>query len=220
MLKLTTHCTTTKRVFIANFELAGSSLSRKHDLATFEHKRLNWTWTLCSQSRPLLDTEWLYEDVNGYKIINIYKPPQRDCKHLTYECFLTQLFTLMTFNSTHTERGYNNNTADGYSLTTCANFIGLALLYNRKDTDLYNPKDPNSYHPISLLCVSYKILSMLIHACVKPIINPLLLAKQSGFRRWRSTMHQADLLTQKIEDCFEAKRKAVPCRTCTSDSGL
>ena len=40
------HCTTSKRRVIANFELAESSLSRKHGLAVYVHERLNWT--LCS----------------------------------------------------------------------------------------------------------------------------------------------------------------------------
>ena len=67
-----THCTTTERLFIANFELAGSSLNKKHSLiATFVNKRLNWT--SCSQSLLTSDTERLCVDVNGYKIVKIYK---------------------------------------------------------------------------------------------------------------------------------------------------
>ena len=41
--------------------------------------------------------------------------------------------------------------------------------------------DPNSYQPISLLCVPYKILERLIYACVEPLINPLLPKEQAGF---------------------------------------
>ena len=43
--------------------------------------------------------------------------------------------------------------------------------------------DPKSYRPISLLCVSYKILERLIYARVKPLIDPLLSKEQAGFRR-------------------------------------
>ena len=68
--------------------------------------------------------------------------------------------------------------------------------------------DPKSYRPISLLCVPYKILERLIYARVEPIIDPFLPAEQAGFRRGRSTVDQAVLLTQDIEDCFEAKKKA------------
>ena len=65
--------------------------------------------------------------------------------------------------------------------------------------------DPKSYHPISLLCVPYKILERLIYACVEPLIDPLLPKEQAGFRRGKSTVV---LLTQNIEDSFEAKKKA------------
>ena len=68
--------------------------------------------------------------------------------------------------------------------------------------------DPKSYRPISLLCVSYKILERLIYARVKPLIDPLLPKEQAGFRRGKSTVDQVVLLTQNIEDSFEAKKKA------------
>ena len=67
--------------------------------------------------------------------------------------------------------------------------------------------DPKSYQPISLLCVPYKILERLIYACVEPLIDPLLPKEQAGFRRGKSTVDQVVLLTQNIEDSFEAKKK-------------
>ena len=69
-------------------------------------------------------------------------------------------------------------------------------------------EDPNSYRPISLVCVPYKILERLIYARVKPLIDPLLPKQQAGFRRGKSTVDQVVLLTQNIEDSFEAKKKA------------
>ena len=68
--------------------------------------------------------------------------------------------------------------------------------------------DPKIYRPISTLCVSYKILERLIHACVEPIVDPLLPREQAGFQRGRSTVDQTVLLTQNIENSFEAKKKA------------
>jgi len=38
-----THCTTADKLVIPNFSLAGSILSRNHGLATFVHKRLEWS---------------------------------------------------------------------------------------------------------------------------------------------------------------------------------
>ena len=69
-------------------------------------------------------------------------------------------------------------------------------------------RDPQSYLPISLLCVPYKILDRLIYARVKPLIDPLLPKEQAGFRRGKSTVDQVVLLTQNIEDSFEAKKNA------------
>ena len=46
-----------------------------------------------------------------------------------------------------------------------------------------------------------------IYACVKPLIDPLLPKEQAGFRSGKSTVDQVVLLTQNIEDSFEAKKK-------------
>ena len=70
--------------------------------------------------------------------------------------------------------------------------------------------DLKSYRPISLLGVLCKILGMLIQARVEPLIDPLLPKEQDGFRRGKSTVDQVVLLTQNIEDSFEAKKKAGP----------
>ena len=68
-----THCTDAEKLVLPNYQLAGSSLSRKHGLATFVHERLRYT--LLDQSLPTSEIEWLCVDVNGYKIVNVYKPP-------------------------------------------------------------------------------------------------------------------------------------------------
>ena len=68
-----THCITTEKLVITNFELQESSLSKKFDFDTFVHEQLNWI--LYSQYPPKSDTKWLCVDVDGHKIINIYKPP-------------------------------------------------------------------------------------------------------------------------------------------------
>ena len=68
--------------------------------------------------------------------------------------------------------------------------------------------DPKSYRLISLLCVPYKILERLIYARIEPIVDPLLPGEQAGFRHGKSTVDQVVLLTQNIEDSFEAKKKA------------
>ena len=67
-----THCTSAQKLVLPDYQLAEFSLSRKHGLATFVHKRLKWTFF--DQSPPTSETEWLYVDVGGYKIVNVYKP--------------------------------------------------------------------------------------------------------------------------------------------------
>ena len=69
-------------------------------------------------------------------------------------------------------------------------------------------EDPQSYRPISLLCVSYKIFKRLIYNRVEPIVDPLLPKERAAFRHGKSTVNQVVLLTQNIEDSFEIKKKA------------
>ena len=69
-------------------------------------------------------------------------------------------------------------------------------------------EDPKSYRPISLLCIPYKILERLIYARIEPIVDSLFPGEQAGFRYGKSTVDQVVLLTQNIEESFEAKKKA------------
>ena len=69
-------------------------------------------------------------------------------------------------------------------------------------------ENPQSYCPISLLCVPYKILERLVYNCVKPIVDPLLPKEQAEIRRKKSTGDLVALLMQNIENSFEAKKKA------------
>ena len=66
--------------------------------------------------------------------------------------------------------------------------------------------DPKSYRAISLLCVPCKVLERLIYARIEPLIDPLLPKEQAGFRSGKSTVDQVVLLTQNIENTFEAKK--------------
>jgi len=62
--------------------------------------------------------------------------------------------------------------------------------------------ESNSYHPMSLLCVPFKILERLIYARVKTIIGPLIPQEQAGSRHWMSAVDQVTLLTKDIEYSF------------------
>ena len=68
-----THCTDAEKLVLPNYQLAGSSLSRKHGLATFVHERLRYTFL--DQFPLTSEIERLCVDIDGYKIVNVYKPP-------------------------------------------------------------------------------------------------------------------------------------------------
>ena len=80
-----THCTDAENLVLPNHQPAGSSLSRKHGLATFVHERLRYT--LLNQSQLTSKIEWLCVDVDGYKIVNVYKPPPTRLRFLYHPVF-------------------------------------------------------------------------------------------------------------------------------------
>ena len=93
-----THCTDAEKLVLPNYQLAGSSLSRKHGLATFVHERLRYT--LLDQSPLTLEIEWLCVDVDGYKIVNVYKPPPTQLQTLDlpvypHPCLYAGNFTIV-----------------------------------------------------------------------------------------------------------------------------
>ena len=96
---------------LSNYQLAGFSLSRKHGLATFVHERLQWT--LYDQSPTTSETEWLCVDVDGYKIVNIYKPLPTRLQVSELPVFTHPCLYAGDFNCPHVDWGYNTNSADG-----------------------------------------------------------------------------------------------------------
>ena len=87
-----THCTDAEKLVLPHYQLAESSLSRKHGLATFVNERLRYT--LLDQSPLTSEIEWLCVDVDGYKIVNVYKPPPTRLRTLDLPVFLTPVCTL------------------------------------------------------------------------------------------------------------------------------
>ena len=96
-----THCTDAEKLVLPNYQLAGSSLSRKHGLATFVHKRLKYT--LLDQSPPTSKIEWLCVDVDGYKIVNVYKPPPTRLRTLDLPVFPHPCLYAGDFNCRHAD---------------------------------------------------------------------------------------------------------------------
>ena len=98
-----THCTDAEKLVLPNYQLAGSSLSRKHGLVTFVHERLRYT--LLDQSPPTSEIEWLCVDVDGYKIVNVYKPPPTRLRTLDLPMFLNTCLNAGNFNCRHADWG-------------------------------------------------------------------------------------------------------------------
>ena len=94
-----THCTDAEKLVLPNYQLAGSSLSRKHGLATFVHERLRYT--LLDQSPPTSEIEWLCVDVDGYKIVNVYKPSPTRLRTLDLPVFPHPCLYAGDFNCRH-----------------------------------------------------------------------------------------------------------------------
>ena len=96
-----THCTSADKLVLPNYQLAGFSSSRKHGLATFVHKRLKWT--IKNQSSPTSEIEWLCVDVDGYNIINVYKPPPTRLQASNLPVFPHPCLYAGDFNSPHAD---------------------------------------------------------------------------------------------------------------------
>ena len=123
-----THCTDAEKLLLLNYQLAGCSLSKKRGLAMLVHERLRYT--LLDQSPPTSEIEWLCVDVDGYKIVNVYKPPPT----LDLSVFPRPCLYAGNFNCRHVDWSYDDNSPDGECLAGWASINCLALIYNAKDT--------------------------------------------------------------------------------------
>ena len=69
------------------------------------------------------------------------------------------------------------------------------------------PERAESYRPIALLSVCYKLLEKLLYNRLSPILNPGIPVEQAGFRPGRNCCDQVLALTSFIESGFEKKTK-------------
>ena len=127
-----THCTDAEKLVLLNYQLAGSFLSRKHDLATFVHEQLRYT--LLDQSPLTSEVEWLCVDVDGYKIVNVYKPLPMQFQTLDLPVLPHPCLYAGNFNCNHADWVYDDNSLDGECLAGWASINCLALQYNAKDS--------------------------------------------------------------------------------------
>ena len=72
-------------------------------------------------------------------------------------------------------------------------------------------EDPQSYRPISLLCVPYKILERLIYNRVELIVDPLLPKEQDDFDTKSLAWIRSFCLRKTLRVLLRQKRSLVPC---------
>ena len=71
--------------------------------------------------------------LDGYKIVNVYKPPPTRLRTLNLPVFPHSCLYAGDFNCRHADWGYDDNNPDGECLVGWASINCLALLYNAKD---------------------------------------------------------------------------------------
>ena len=106
-------------------------LSRKHGFDTFVHDRLKWN--LVDQSPAKLETEWLCVDVNGYRIVNVYKSPPTRLQASDLPVFPHHVFYAGDFNCPHVNWGYRTSSDNGECLVDWASPNGLVPPHDTKD---------------------------------------------------------------------------------------
>ena len=126
------HYTCADKLTIPDFTLAGSSLSRKHCLATFVHDRMKWTLVATSE------TEWLCVDVDGYRIVNVYKPPHTRLQASDLPVFPHPVLYAGDFNCSHVNWGYRTSSADRECLVAWSSLSGLVPLHDPKDVATFH----------------------------------------------------------------------------------
>ena len=73
-------------------------------------------------------------DVDGYKLVNVYKPLPMQLQSLDFPMFPHPCLYGGNFNCHHADWGYDDNSLDNECLAGWASINCLALLYNAKDT--------------------------------------------------------------------------------------
>ena len=108
--------------------------SRKHGLAMFFHEKFNWIFVVQSSERSV--AQWLCVDIDGYKIVNVNKPPVSQLTLTAILVFLHPCLYAGDFNCHPTDWGYSYTNLDGKRLADWA---------AKENLFLYNPKIAPSF---------------------------------------------------------------------------
>ena len=99
-------------------------------------------------------TEWLCVDVDGYEIVNVYKPLRIRLQVSDLPVFTNSCFYAGDFNCQHVDWGYDANSADGECLVGWASTNNLSLFYNSKDAANFHSDRWNTSNNPDLAFVS------------------------------------------------------------------
>ena len=89
-------------------------------------------WTLAGQSPATPETEWLCVDVDGYRIVNVYKPPPTRLQASDLPVFPHPILYAGDFNCPRDNWGYRTSSADGECLVAWSSLNGLVPLHDPK----------------------------------------------------------------------------------------
>ena len=127
-------------------------------------------------------------DVDGYKIVNVYKPPPTQLQTLHLPVFPHPCLYAGDFNCCHADWGYDDNSPDGECLAGWASINCLALLYNAKDAASFYFICWNTGTNPDLAFTSVDPNSCLPHRCI--------LKKFLGYNIGLHLLHHQGLLWQ------------------------
>ncbi|CAM4567709.1 unnamed protein product [Leuciscus chuanchicus] len=113
---------------LPGFQLAGSTHSKQHGLATFVRNNLSWTAT--GQSPPGSSIEWLSTKVQTTTVVNVYKPPPSMLTMASLPPAPAPAIYAGDFNCQHIDWGYSHTTPNGEILSQWASSANALLLFD------------------------------------------------------------------------------------------
>ena len=110
--------------------------------------------TFFDQSSPTSKTAWLCIHVDGYKIVNVYKPPPICLQVSDLPVFPHPCLYAGDFNCQHVDLGYEADSADEECLVGWASTNNLGLLHNPRDAASFHSGSRNTSTNPNLAFVS------------------------------------------------------------------
>ena len=120
-----TYCTNSNQLVVPHFKLADVVSSKNHGLAMFVHKMQSWALT--DRSPEGSEIDWLCLDVDGCKIVNVYKLPTLQLIPTIIRWFPYPCLYAGDFNCQHTDWDYDSTSPERECLVDWAVMGNLML---------------------------------------------------------------------------------------------